>query len=271
LGIADSRLLAGTKGTHLLTFHEPLRRALGDAAFYVEARDGRPVFILPFGAGTLLGTTDLPFAGDPATAVATEPEIEYLLTLVNDVLPSVRLSRTDVALHYAGVRPLPRSDAATPAAVTRRHAIVEQPGMPWPLWTLVGGKLTTCRALAEEGAAVVLQRLGRNVAPVSRERPIVDRRGPPQEGDATAANVVGTPWTREQVRQIIRREFVTRLDDLVERRLMLLFEPQIRRATLDDLATLLVAEGRLVAATEQAAVATTVARLHDHFGRTVDV
>jgi glycerol-3-phosphate dehydrogenase len=252
LGAPESRLIAGTKGSHILTFHEGLRRAIGDAALYVEAADGRPVFVLPFGAGTLVGTTDLRYDGDPAAAVASEPEIEYLVNLVNGVLPGVRLSRSDVALHYAGVRPLPRSDASTPAAISRRHAIVEESGLPWPAWSLVGGKLTTCRQFAEDAVAVVAPRLGIQARRVSRERAIPD---PFPAGD--------------DPRAVVREGYVRRLDDLVERRLMLLFEPRLDRTMLERPADALVAERVVDSSDRDDEIRRVVERLREHFGRAV--
>lgn len=269
LGVPSSRLLAGTKGTHLLTFHEGVRRTIGDAALYVEAADGRPVFILPFGAGTLVGTTDLPYEGDPADAVATEEEIDYLLGLVNHVLPQTQLTRSDVTLHYAGVRPLPHSSADVPAAVTRRHAVVERSDLPWPVFSLVGGKLTTCRQLAEEAAAAVAKRLAIPVRPVSRDRPIPELTVSTPDDGSSRPYVAETTLRRRHARQVVRREFVRRLDDLVERRLMLHFTPQLHHATLDDLAGLLVEEGLLAADARRSEVERVEDRLRRHFGRDV--
>ena len=79
---------------------------------------------------------------------------------------------SDIAMHQCGVRPLPYVDAKTPAAITRRHQLVWNDAAPLPLVSLVGGKLTTCRSLAEETAAAVLKRIGRNVITTSRDRPI---------------------------------------------------------------------------------------------------
>jgi glycerol-3-phosphate dehydrogenase len=265
------QLIGGTKGTHIVVFRNDLRAALTtedcrggstqDAAIYAEAGDGRPVFILPFAAterndGVLIGTTDLPYHGDPRDAVATDVELDYLIGLTNDVLPGIGIDRSDVALSYAGVRPLPHADASTPAAISRRHAVVEMPDAPWPAWTLVGGKLTTCRALAEEAAAIVLRKLELPTKPVSRERAI------PQ--------VIGAADDREAVRSVIRSLWVRRLEDLVERRLMLLFARNLSRAKLTKLADLLVEEGRLRAKDRDEAIERTVKRLRDHFGRTVD-
>ena len=53
---------------------------LAGRAVYTEAGDSRPIFILPFVNGTLVGTTDEPFDGDPADAVATPQELEYLVS-----------------------------------------------------------------------------------------------------------------------------------------------------------------------------------------------
>jgi glycerol-3-phosphate dehydrogenase len=145
------------------------------------------VFLLPFGGATLIGTTDIPYDRPPETAVAAEEEIAYLLEAANDVFPQAALTRADVTLHYSGVRPLPYADAATPAAVTRRHSLKEHPGAPLPLFSVIGGKLTTCRSLAEETAEVVLERLGREPTDNSRDRPLPGGENyPPDRGSLAA-------------------------------------------------------------------------------------
>src|SRR5437773_7200485 len=68
LPVASARLMGGTKGSHFLTYHAGLKELLRGKGVYTEAGDGRPVFLLPFREGTLVGTTDIPFEGDPATA-----------------------------------------------------------------------------------------------------------------------------------------------------------------------------------------------------------
>ena len=69
------------------------------------------------------------------------------------LLPQVKLSKADVDMHYSGVRPLPYVGDATPASVTRRHSLTENPEAPFPFYSIIGGKLTTCRSLAEETPA----------------------------------------------------------------------------------------------------------------------
>ncbi|RMG41585.1 MAG: glycerol-3-phosphate dehydrogenase/oxidase, partial [Planctomycetota bacterium] len=172
LGLPHEPLFAGTKGSHIVTANTVLRDALRPGGVYAESRDGRMVFVLPFGKLVLIGTTDVPYQGDPSEAIAEESEIDYLLRLVNDVQDEVRLSRKDVLLHYAGVRPLPKTDAAHPGAVTRRHWFEESRLEGVPLLTLIGGKLTTCRSFAEQVTDRVLELLGRGRTESTENRPI---------------------------------------------------------------------------------------------------
>jgi glycerol-3-phosphate dehydrogenase len=309
IGITTNGLMGGTKGSHFISHNERLRRCLNGKGIYAEAPDGRPIFILPFGNGTLVGTTDEPFAGDPADAVADASELEYLLQAVNEIAPQVGLAPSDVELHYSGVRPLPRVDASTPGAITRRHWMQEIPAGPVPLYCIIGGKLTTCRSLAEDSAATLLARLGKAVQETSRERPIPGSEGFPtdaidqrfrieqlglhhglteeqvraiwslggtryerileQSNNSSTENLAGTQLPLGVVRAVIRDEWVTTLNDLVERRLMLVFHPGLTAACLHQLADLMVAEGKLPAHAVEMEVERTRRRLSQHFGKQV--
>jgi glycerol-3-phosphate dehydrogenase len=263
LPLPSRRLMGGTKGSHFVTYQPRLAEELKGEGVYTEASDGRPVFLLPFGNGTLVGTTDIPFEGDPATVVATDQELDYLLSVVADVFPNAGLTREDITMHQCGVRPLPYVDAKTPAAITRRHQLVWNDASLVPLVSLVGGKLTTCRSLAEETAAAVLTRLGKTVSITSRERAIPptdvdDRIEPPGSPQPAIPGAVA--------QSAIKHEWVTNLEDLVERRLMLHFSPQLSRDVLIMLAKELVQQGKLAVADIPAAVDTCATRLKSHFG-----
>jgi glycerol-3-phosphate dehydrogenase len=276
LGIESKRLMGGTKGSHFVTSHARLKELLAGRAVYMEAPDGRPVFILPFINGMLVGTTDEPFEGDPADAVATTPELDYLIAVVNEVFPDVRLSRDDIDMHYAGVRPLPHTDAATPGAISRRHWMEAHSNCEVPMYSIIGGKLTTSRSLAEEAAGEILRRLGLPRIADSRERPIAEPepvasavRGDRDAQSGGEPKLIGTPIPLATVRDVIRSEWATTLDDLVERRLMLLYHPNLERRCLDQLADLLVEAGLLLADQKSAAVDAVVDRLLTHFGKRV--
>lgn len=308
---SSRRLMGGTKGSHFVTFHSGLHRALGGAGIYAEAPDGRPIFILPWQSGTLVGTTDLPFRDDASEATATEEELEYLVGAVNDVFPALRLQSSDIALHYAGVRPLPFVDESTPAAITRRHWVESHGGQP-PVFSIIGGKLTTCRSLAEQAVATVLAQASRQPEANSRARRIRGARGdaPPTidaadlskrlaeqsqlqpeqiaaiwplcaapaaelllgaNGEPAAAaereSVVDTHIPRHFVRAVLRREWVTRLEDLVERRLMLLYDQRLSVRCLEELADLMADEGIIPSVARAAEVAQCRQRLAAHYGR----
>ncbi len=172
LHVPSPELMGGTKGSHFVTGSSQLREALAGRGVYAEAADGRPVFLLPFGDLSLVGTTDLPFDQDPETATADDDELRYLLQAVREVFSHIELTRDDIQLHYCGVRPLPKSSPTTSASITRRHLLHETEDPDVPILSIIGGKLTTCRSLAEEAAQFVLGRLGMTVQGNSRERVI---------------------------------------------------------------------------------------------------
>ncbi len=307
LHVSSRRLMGGTKGSHLFTFNQRLRDALAGQGIYAEAEDGRPIFITPLADAVLIGTTDVPIEGPPEDAVTTDRERDYLLESVNAILPEVRLRAIDVDFHTSAVRPLPYLPAASPAAVTRRHSLVKHDNVQVPLMSVVGGKLTTMRALAELVAAAVLEQWGAEPSANSRDRVLPGGDDYPPDAaaleathDAIAGRVgmgrasIVAVWrlcgTRTEsilassperdllpgtdlpvgfARWTIRHEWATTLSDLVERPLMLLYHQRLTRACLDRLAGLLGEEGKLPAADVSAAVSGDVERLATRYGKQV--
>ena len=158
-GKTSRRLIGGTKGSHIVVGR--FEGAPGEA-FYVEAKtDGRPFFIIPWNGLFLIGTTDIRYDGDPAETRASRTEVEYLLGETNRVFPSAGLTLDDIHYTYSGVRPLPYHDAGPESAITRRHIITENREIGAGLLSIVGGKLTTYRELAEQTVDRVAKRLGR--------------------------------------------------------------------------------------------------------------
>ena len=203
LQVASPRLIGGTKGSHFVTSHRQLRQLLNSGAIYAEAADGRPVFLLPWGEQSLVGTTDVPFHGPAEQAVATTDELKYLVEAVHSVFPQLKLDLDDIDMHYCGVRPLPHVDAGSknPAAVTRRHAIVESRMGPIPLYSIVGGKLTTCRQVGEEMARQILQQLGREAAATTRDRVLPGGSySSSRESELQRAAAEKTGWEIDQIR-----------------------------------------------------------------------
>jgi glycerol-3-phosphate dehydrogenase len=124
------------------------------------------VFIMPWQAGTMIGTTETPYHGEPDRVHALPEEEEYLLRLARRYFPAFRaLTRADITERFAGLRVLP---AASEAAFGRsRETIFTTDREPRPrVLGIYGGKLTGWRAAAAE----VLQKIspslpkGRRVA-----------------------------------------------------------------------------------------------------------
>jgi glycerol-3-phosphate dehydrogenase len=98
---------------------------------------------------------------------------------------------------------------------------------------------------------------------------LVQPVGTRSEGDDDA-NLADTQLPVRFVQRVIRQEWCRTLEDLVERRLMLLYSPVLTRACLNDLAVLMVEAGLLHADQVDRAVQRCVDRLRDHFGRVMD-
>jgi glycerol-3-phosphate dehydrogenase len=152
-GASGEKLIGGTKGSHIV-----VRAFEGapSAAVYSEAlEDGRPFFVVPWDDKLLIGTTDERYEGDLERVEASGREVEYLLRETNRVLPRANLTRAEVLYTYSGVRPLPRVGEGKEASITRRHFI--KPSRVEGLYSIVGGKLTTYRALAEEAVNLLFK------------------------------------------------------------------------------------------------------------------
>src|ERR1051326_4744435 len=160
--VRSPKLIGGTKGSHIVVPEFPGAPA---NAIYVEARsDGRPIFIIPWNKLYLIGTTDVRFEGDPDEVWCEPWEIDYLQSETNLALPSAHLTRDSILNTYSGVRPLPVTRHKDEQNITRRHFIRQHPQLP-NLLSLVGGKLTTYRSLAEECVDLIFQKLGKKSRP----------------------------------------------------------------------------------------------------------
>ena len=171
---APSKMIGGTKGSHILLKHDALVRSLAGRMLYFEADDGRICLVYDYLGNALVGSTDL--AADNPDTVRCEPaEIDYLLESVRALLPGLRFERDQIVYAYSGIRPLPSSDASAPGLISRDHsAPIAEPdaSRPFPIVSLIGGKWTTFRGFAEEVADTVLDRLGHRRKASTQSMPI---------------------------------------------------------------------------------------------------
>ncbi len=144
---AAEAMVSPSQGIHLVLDRSFLQ---GDSAIMVpRTSDGRVLFAIPWHDRTLVGTTDTAIDHPSYEPLALEEEIEFVLETARDYL-SRPPSRADVLSIYVGIRPLvsaPGGGVGKTSALSRGHTIhIDESG----LMTLVGGKWTTYRHMAED-------------------------------------------------------------------------------------------------------------------------
>jgi glycerol-3-phosphate dehydrogenase len=152
--------LGGTKGSHIVLDNAALLTACAGREIFFENSDGRIVLMYPLGDRVLVGTTDIPVES-PDEVSCTPEEVAYFFDLIRRVFPNIPIQESDIVYRYAGVRPLPVAGGISPGFVSRDYRIEKSLLGSTPLFSLVGGKWTTFRALGEHLANDVLEALGR--------------------------------------------------------------------------------------------------------------
>ncbi|AWB85739.1 glycerol-3-phosphate dehydrogenase/oxidase [Mycetocola zhujimingii] len=155
----ETELMGGTKGSHIVLDNPELLAATGGREIFFEHKDGRIVLIYPLKGKVMVGTTDL--EADPREkAVCTEEEVDYFFELIEHVFPNVSVDRSEIVYRFSGIRPLPGHGDLAPGFVSRDYRIVSSQLGNSTMLSLVGGKWTTFRALAEHLANDALALLG---------------------------------------------------------------------------------------------------------------
>ena len=236
------KMLAPSQGIHLVFDGSFL---LGDTAIMVpHTSDGRVLFAIPWHGHTLVGTTDTEIDGPSYDPLPFEEEIEFILDTAGQYL-SRPPSRSDVLSVYVGIRPLVKAagaDTGSTSALSRDHTIhVDQSG----LLTIVGGKWTTYRHMAEDciNHAITLGNLADKDC-VTKNLKIhgyldgvdrldsfgvygsdIDAIRTIAAKDAKLAEVLhpALPYIGAEVVWAVREEMARTLDDVLSRRLRALF------------------------------------------------
>jgi glycerol-3-phosphate dehydrogenase len=190
LGRNDAPALRLVQGSHIVT----RRVHLGSDAFMFQQPDGRIIFVLPYETDfSLIGTTERDVE-TPAAAEVTEDEVRYLIEAANRYL-SRPLTRADVVYSFAGVRPLILEAGKGDRETTRDYRLVEHDGVP--AMTVVGGKITTYRVLAED----VLRRIAPKSKPWTAKAPLPGgdvERLPGEDGQAAFKRWLANLVAREE-------------------------------------------------------------------------
>ncbi|GGF00330.1 glycerol-3-phosphate dehydrogenase/oxidase [Mycetocola zhadangensis] len=272
-----TQLMGGTKGSHIVLDNPALLAATGGREIFFEHKDGRIVLIYPLKGKVMVGTTDL--EADPREkAICTEEEVDYFFELIEHVFPDVPVDRSEIVYRFSGIRPLPGHGDLAPGFVSRDYRIVSSKLGTSTMLSLVGGKWTTFRALAEHITNDTLALLGRERSVSTLGMPIGGGVGFPRTdaamqvwladnsrevGKVRAAELLerygmrataiieelaesgDTPLThapgysRQEIERIVRTESVVHLSDVLQRRTSIAFTGGASSELLTELAGIL--------------------------------
>ncbi|HYC03987.1 MAG TPA: glycerol-3-phosphate dehydrogenase [Azospirillaceae bacterium] len=162
------------KGSHIV-----VRKLYdGPQCYTLQNADNRIVFAIPYERDfTLIGTTDIPFEGEPADVACGPDEVSYLCRLASEYFRTP-IDPSQVVWTYSGVRPLYDDGTANVSAITRDYTLdldapaPDSPGGGAPSLSVFGGKITTYRKLAEDALLRLLPAMGRSAAPWTATVPL---------------------------------------------------------------------------------------------------
>ncbi|MGW1362048.1 glycerol-3-phosphate dehydrogenase/oxidase [Streptomyces chartreusis] len=264
-GLVDGIRIRPSRGTHLVLRSDHLGPLPAGLHVPVPGETNRFVLVLPQGDGRVyVGLTDEPVEGDvPDVPEVPETDIGFLLDVLGSVL-DVPVQRDDVVGAFAGLRPLldtaPTAGSGAPRTsdISRRHAVLTSSG---GVTTVVGGKLTTYRRMAEDAvdAAVATHRLTAGPSPTA-SLPLVGAASPNTLGSLRAPRrlvqrygteapavqalgaedprlaepvLAGHPVTGAELLWAVRHEGALDEADLLDRRTRIGLVPADRDAALD--------------------------------------
>ncbi|MEU8034280.1 FAD-dependent oxidoreductase, partial [Streptomyces sp. NPDC049099] len=255
-----------SRGTHLVLRSERLGALPAGLHIPIPGETNRFVLVLPQGDGRVyVGLTDEPVEGGiPDVPEVPETDIGFLLDVLGSVLDTP-VAREEVVGAFAGLRPLLDMSAhdgrdgapARTSDISRRHAVLTSPG---GVTTIVGGKLTTYRRMAQDAVDAATAARGLPAAPSpTAALPLVGAAAPARlrslsapgrlvrrygieaeavhalaaEDPALAEPVLpGHPVTRAELLWAVRHEGALDASDLLDRRTRIGLVPEDRAQVL---------------------------------------
>lgn len=237
---AKPLMVRPSQGVHLVLDASFLQ---SDHALMIpKTSDGRVLFAVPWHGKVVVGTTDTLMEQPELEPVALEKEIRFILDTAGKYL-SKAPRREDVLSVFAGLRPLaaPSTEKKTKEISRSHKLILDKSG----LITIIGGKWTTYRKMAEDTVNLAQ----REVLLANRSCVTSDYKihGAMSGGVlADHLSIYGTdaelirqlassapdlserlhpdyPYTKGEIIWLIRNEMALTLEDLLARRLRILF------------------------------------------------
>jgi glycerol-3-phosphate dehydrogenase len=152
---SPSQRLVGLKGIHLLV---RLPDELAGAGIMTINRENEPMYCLPWKDWHYIGPTRTPYQGNLDEVVATDVEVDWVLSEISHAMPQLRLTRDDVKYTWAGIQPV-TSDVNDPKG-TREIKIHDLSSQGFPnMLMLTGGPIMTYRIIGQQLAEEVFKRI----------------------------------------------------------------------------------------------------------------
>jgi glycerol-3-phosphate dehydrogenase len=174
--VAPGIHLRPSRGTHLVLPQSAFGGLSAILTVPVPGQLRRVVMAIPAPDGRVyVGLTDEDAPGPvPDIPEPTDDEIDFLLATIS-IAVAEPVTRTDLLGAYAGLRPLLDTGTGGTADLSRRHAVITSPD---GLVTIVGGKLTTYRRMAEDTVDAAIRLTTLTAGPCrTRRLPLVGAAG----------------------------------------------------------------------------------------------
>jgi len=219
---AVEKRLRLSKGVHILL---PLDDRTRDAMVVPKTDDGRVIFAIPWLGRLLVGTTDDEVTHEEELVVK-QSEARYLLKQLNRFL-SRPFAIDDIVGGFAGVRPLvSQGKGAKTKKLIREHEV--EIDRESGIISVLGGKWTTYRAMAEDAVNAVQQQLGLPVGGcITRESRLSGSEGYSEAYPQTLASSYGIPAATAQH---LSEKFGTRATAVLE---VAKHEPELTQPVVD--------------------------------------
>jgi len=237
------KFVVPSQGIHLVLDKSFLKS--DDAIMIPKTSDGRVLFVVPWHDRALVGTTDTLLKDESFEPRALEEEISFVLNTARQYLAK-KPTREDVKSVFAGLRPLaaPKDGAKSTKEVSRSHKVITS---DTGLVSIIGGKWTTYRKMAEDtiDEAMKVHQLGNTPSKTEHlsihgnmKPELVDRTNhlyvygsdipavkALQESNPRYAQKIHPdhPFTVAEVVWAVRNEMAVIIEDILARRVRLLF------------------------------------------------
>lgn len=142
-----------SKGVHITLPKDKLN--LKTAVVMAADKQNRILFCIPREDFDIIGTTDTDFVEDPASVRTEKEDVDYILNILKEYYPEVKIDSEEILFSYAGVRPLVNDGSSSESKVSRSHWIKTY--VKDKITYISGGKYTTYLSMAEDGVDRVLQ------------------------------------------------------------------------------------------------------------------